>query len=141
MTNTKLLTGPESTDLLDRLAPDWPLLLYDGAVIDHILKVIYYAHGPYRKHGSRLLMGTGSLSDAYVEAVWRTVLRRHGGFHISLSKLHSGYGVVSVSAALGRILPNSSPNSVWNPIGVNRHCSGMVELLESQAPEPSGCLA
>src|SRR5271154_4354476 len=40
MTNTKILAEPESTELLDRLAPDWPLLLYDGAVIDHILKMI-----------------------------------------------------------------------------------------------------
>src|SRR5271167_3414904 len=40
MTNPKILAEPESTELLDRLAPDWPLLLYDGAVIDHILKMI-----------------------------------------------------------------------------------------------------
>ena len=40
---------------------------------------------------------------------------------------------MSVSAALGRILLNSSPNSVSNPTGVNRRCSGMVELFESQA--------
>jgi hypothetical protein len=40
---------------------------------------------------------------------------------------------MSVSAALDRILLNSSPNSVSNPTGVNRRCSGMVELLESQA--------
>ena len=39
-TNPKILAEPESTELLDRLAPDWPLLLYDGAVIDHILKMI-----------------------------------------------------------------------------------------------------
>src|ERR1700683_5503791 len=40
MTNPKILAEPESTELLNRLAPDWPLLLYDGAVIDHILKMI-----------------------------------------------------------------------------------------------------
>jgi hypothetical protein len=44
MTKPKL-TGPECADLLDRLAPDWPLLLHDGAVIDHILKVINNARG------------------------------------------------------------------------------------------------
>jgi hypothetical protein len=45
------LTGPECADLLDRLAPDWPLLLHDGAVIDHILKVINNARGPHNSRG------------------------------------------------------------------------------------------
>jgi hypothetical protein len=36
----KLLTEAETTKQLDRIAPEWPLHLYDGAVIDHILKVI-----------------------------------------------------------------------------------------------------
>ena len=45
------LTGPECADLLDRLAPDWPLLLHDGAVIDHILKVINNARRPHPKSG------------------------------------------------------------------------------------------
>ena len=40
MTNPKLLTEPESTEPLDRLAPNWRLRLHDDAVIDHILKVI-----------------------------------------------------------------------------------------------------
>ena len=40
MTKPKLLTESEATGLLDRLAPDWPLLLCDGVVIDHVLKVI-----------------------------------------------------------------------------------------------------
>jgi hypothetical protein len=40
MTNPMILTEPESTGLLDRLAPHWQLRLYDGAVIDHILKMI-----------------------------------------------------------------------------------------------------
>ena len=52
MSKPKLLTGPECADLLHRLAPDWPLLLYDGAVIDHILKVINNARGPYRSQRS-----------------------------------------------------------------------------------------
>lgn len=36
----KALREAEGTKQLDRIAPDWPLHLYDGAVIDHILKVI-----------------------------------------------------------------------------------------------------
>ena len=36
----KPLTETEATKQLDRIAPDWPLHLYDSAVIDHILKVI-----------------------------------------------------------------------------------------------------
>jgi hypothetical protein len=40
LTKHKLLAEPEATEVLDHLAPDWPLHLYDGAVIDHILKVI-----------------------------------------------------------------------------------------------------
>lgn len=40
VTNPKLLTEPESIELLDRLAPDWQIRLHDDAVIDHILKVI-----------------------------------------------------------------------------------------------------
>src|SRR5260370_33894453 len=35
----KLLAEAQATKQLDRIAPDWPLHLYDGAVIDHILKV------------------------------------------------------------------------------------------------------
>jgi len=52
MTNPKILAEPESTELLDRLAPDWPLLLYDGAVIDHILKMINKPR-PSRSHQLR----------------------------------------------------------------------------------------
>jgi len=52
MTNPRILTEPESTELLDRLAPDWPLLLYDGAVIDHILKMINRPR-PSRSHEPR----------------------------------------------------------------------------------------
>src|ERR1700675_1323843 len=40
MTTPKVPAKPASHELLDRLAPDWPLLLYDGATIDHILSVI-----------------------------------------------------------------------------------------------------
>jgi hypothetical protein len=40
MTSPELPAKPASHELLDRLAPDWPLLLYDGATIDHILSVI-----------------------------------------------------------------------------------------------------
>jgi hypothetical protein len=50
MTKPKVLSEPESTELLERLAPDWPLLLQDGAVIDHVLKVINNARRPYTKH-------------------------------------------------------------------------------------------
>jgi len=39
-TKPKLLTEAEAKKQLDRIAPEWPLHLYDGAVIDHILKVI-----------------------------------------------------------------------------------------------------
>jgi|GEM_PF-3407847 hypothetical protein len=40
MTSPKVPAKPAFHELLDRLAPDWPLLLYDGATIDHILSVI-----------------------------------------------------------------------------------------------------
>ena len=40
VTNPKLLTEPESSELLDRIAPNWQFRLHDDAVIDHILKVI-----------------------------------------------------------------------------------------------------
>jgi len=40
MTSPELLAEPESTELLDRLTRDWQLHLHDGAIIDHILKVI-----------------------------------------------------------------------------------------------------
>jgi len=40
VTNHKLLAEQEATEVLDHLAHDWPQHLYDGAVIDHILKVI-----------------------------------------------------------------------------------------------------
>jgi hypothetical protein len=36
----ELLTEAEATKQLGRIAPNWPLHLYDGAVVDHILKVI-----------------------------------------------------------------------------------------------------
>jgi hypothetical protein len=39
ISNPKTLPPPESK-LLDRLAPHWQLRLRDGAVIDHILKMI-----------------------------------------------------------------------------------------------------
>jgi hypothetical protein len=37
MTKPNVLTEPETTEILDHLTPNWPLLLYDGVVIDHIL--------------------------------------------------------------------------------------------------------
>ena len=40
MTKAKVLAEFEATKILDHLAPDWPLLLDDGAIIDHILTVI-----------------------------------------------------------------------------------------------------
>src|ERR1700729_3685791 len=40
MTSPKVPAKPAFHELLDRLAPDWPLLLHDGATIDHILSVI-----------------------------------------------------------------------------------------------------
>jgi hypothetical protein len=52
MTNPKILSERESTELLDHLAPNWPLLLYDRAVIDHILKVIHNARTPHKGHAS-----------------------------------------------------------------------------------------
>ena len=36
----KLLAEANAARQLDRIAPDWPLHLYDGGIIDHILKVI-----------------------------------------------------------------------------------------------------
>jgi hypothetical protein len=53
MTNPKKLIEPGSTELLDRLAPDWQLRLHDGALIDHILEVINRPRKPYRSHASR----------------------------------------------------------------------------------------
>jgi hypothetical protein len=44
VTKGKRFTEPESAELLDRLAPSWPLHLYDEAVIDHILTVINLHH-------------------------------------------------------------------------------------------------
>jgi hypothetical protein len=52
MTNPKLLAAPESTELLDRIAPNWQLRLHDAAVIDHILKVINRPGKTYRSHAS-----------------------------------------------------------------------------------------
>jgi hypothetical protein len=40
VTRPKGLTESEATEQLNRIAPDWPTRLHDGAVIDHILKVI-----------------------------------------------------------------------------------------------------
>ena len=40
VTKPKLRIEAEVTRQLDRIAPDWPLHLYDGGIIDHILKVI-----------------------------------------------------------------------------------------------------
>jgi hypothetical protein len=42
----RLPTEAEATKQLDRIAPDWPLHLYDGVVIDHILKVVNQARTP-----------------------------------------------------------------------------------------------
>ena len=50
MTKAKVLAEFEATKILDHLAPDWPLLLDDGAIIDHILTVINRPLRPYRKH-------------------------------------------------------------------------------------------
>ncbi len=36
----KLLREAEAISKLDRIAPNWRLHLYDGAIIDHILEVI-----------------------------------------------------------------------------------------------------
>jgi hypothetical protein len=52
MTNPRLLAEPELTELLDRL-PDWQLRLHDGAIIDHILKVINKHREGSRSHVSR----------------------------------------------------------------------------------------
>jgi hypothetical protein len=52
MTNPKLVTEPESTELLDRLGPGWQLRLHDGAIIDHILKVIHKHREGSRIHTS-----------------------------------------------------------------------------------------
>jgi len=52
MTKAKVLAEFEATKILDHLAPDWPLLLYDGAIIDHILSVISRPLRPYRRHAT-----------------------------------------------------------------------------------------
>lgn len=36
----KAIHEVEASEQLNRIAPDWPLHLYDGMVIDHILEVI-----------------------------------------------------------------------------------------------------
>jgi len=52
-TKPKLLTEAEAKKQLDRIAPEWPLHLNDGAVIDHILKVINNPRAsPYRNHAT-----------------------------------------------------------------------------------------
>src|SRR5258706_983748 len=62
VTKGRRFTEPESAQLLDRLAPSWPLHLYDEAVIDHILTVINLHHTDgaeimrrYRARGARAL--------------------------------------------------------------------------------------
>jgi hypothetical protein len=50
MTKAKVLAEFEAAKILDHLAPDWPLLLDDGAIIDHILAVVNRPLRPYRKH-------------------------------------------------------------------------------------------
>ena len=40
MSKLKLLAETEAVRQLDRFAPNWPLHLYDGGIIDHILDVI-----------------------------------------------------------------------------------------------------
>ncbi len=52
MTKAKVLAEFEATEILDHLAPDWPLLLDDGAIIDHILTVINRPLRPYREHAT-----------------------------------------------------------------------------------------
>jgi len=52
MTKAKVLAEFEANKILDHLAPDWPLLLDDGAIIDHILTVISRPLRPYRKHAT-----------------------------------------------------------------------------------------
>ena len=44
VTKGKRFTEPESAQILNRLAPSWPLHLHDEAVIDHILTVINLHH-------------------------------------------------------------------------------------------------
>jgi hypothetical protein len=52
MTKAKALAEFKATKILDHLAPDWPLLLDDGAIIDHILTVINGPLRPYRRHAT-----------------------------------------------------------------------------------------
>jgi hypothetical protein len=52
MTDPVTFSAPDSTSLLDRLAPHWQLRLYDGAVIDHILNMINRPR-PSRSHEAR----------------------------------------------------------------------------------------
>jgi hypothetical protein len=63
MTKPKLFTESEATGLLDRLAPDWPLLLCDGVVIDHVLKVIATGR-PYRGTQRHRACAASSISQA-----------------------------------------------------------------------------
>ena len=50
MTKAKVLAEFEAARILDHFAPDWPFLLDDGAIIDHILTVINRPLRPYRRH-------------------------------------------------------------------------------------------
>jgi hypothetical protein len=54
MTSPEAPAKPAFHELLDRLAPDWPLLLYDGATIDHILSVINHPRPSRTKNRAAL---------------------------------------------------------------------------------------
>ena len=58
MTKAKALAEFEANKILDHLAPDWPLLLDDGAIIDHILAVINRTPQTLQKARNARVTGT-----------------------------------------------------------------------------------
>lgn len=68
----KLLGKAEAISQLDRIAPNWRLHLYDGAIIDHILEVINNPRASRTEKGRRhrtrrltsSLTGTSALRGA-----------------------------------------------------------------------------
>ena len=68
-TKSKLLTEAAATKQLDRIAPDWPLHLHDGAVIEHILKVINNPRTSRTEITRRYRARRGAASDLVLRGV------------------------------------------------------------------------
>ena len=77
MTSPKVPAKPAFHEPLDRLAPDWPLLLYDGATIDHILSVINNPRPSRTKNHATLPCPPGHLRSSRRPGVRsKTILAR-----------------------------------------------------------------